>query len=86
VFRVDFSELGRGTLRVVFSGGSGSEATAQRMFLDVMSFRKRPDIRNPRPWAATALAGGAALAMGRHVLGRRFADDPPTHADGNSGR
>jgi hypothetical protein len=55
------------------------------MFLDVMSFRKRPDIRNPRPWAATALAGGAALAMGRHVLGRRFADDPPTHADENSG-
>jgi len=72
VFRVDFSELGKGTLRVVFSGGSGSEATAQRMFLNVMSFRKRPDIQNPKSWAAVALAGGAALAMRRH---------PPTHAD-----
>src|SRR5215212_3910061 len=72
VFRVDFSELGKGTLRVVFSGGSGSEATAQRMFLHVMSFRKRPDIQNPKSWAAVALAGGAALAMRRH---------PPTHAD-----
>ena len=72
VFRVDFSELGKGALRVVFSGGSGSEATAQRMFLHVMSFRKRPDIQNPKSWAAVALAGGAALAMRRH---------PPTHAD-----
>jgi len=82
VFRVDFSELGKGTLRVVFSGGSGSGARAQRMFLDVMSFRKRPDIRNPRRRAAVALAGGAALAMRR----RRLAHDSPTHAEGNSGR
>jgi CubicO group peptidase (beta-lactamase class C family) len=63
VFRVDFTELGKGTLPVVFSGGAGSEATAQRMFIDMMSFRKRPDIRNPRPWAAAALAGGAVLGL-----------------------
>ena len=43
-------------------------------------------------WPSAGLAVGIvrddslALAMRRHMLGRRLAEHPPTHADGNSGR
>ena len=63
VFRIDFSALGKGTLRVVFSG-LDAPATTPRLLMDGMSFQKRPDLRNPRPWATAALsAGAAALAI-----------------------
>ena len=39
--------------------------TALHLAVLPMSFHKRPGIRNPRPWAAGALAAGAtALAVG----------------------
>ena len=59
VFRVDFSALGKGTLRVVFSGFDAT-STTPRLLMDGMSFQKRPDLRNPRPWVAAALSAGAA--------------------------
>ena len=63
VFRVDFSALGKGTLRVVFRGVD-ARATKPRLQMDGMSFQKRRDLRNPRPWATAALsAGAAALAI-----------------------
>ena len=72
VFRVDFSALGKGTLRVVFSGFDAG-ATAPRLLMDGMSFHKRPDIRNPRPWIAGALTAGAATLAIRHRLHRQAA-------------
>jgi CubicO group peptidase (beta-lactamase class C family) len=67
VFMVDFAGLGKGTMPVVF-GGFGTDGSTRRLLLNGMSFRRRPDIRNPRPWVIGALAAGTfavALAI-RH--------------------
>ncbi len=65
VFQADFSPLGFGTLRVVFTGAPGAGGTGTRLLMEEMSFRKRPGIRNPRRWVNGALAAGAAaLAAG----------------------
>ncbi len=69
VFRVDLSELGYGTRRVVFSGEPVEGRPVARLLLDLTSLQKRPDVRNPRRWVNGALvAGAAALAIrrGRH--------------------
>ena len=63
VFRVVMPQYGR-TDRVVFT-----DDTPPRLLLDVMSFEKRPDARNPRRWA-TAVAA-AALVSTAMVLHRR---------------
>jgi hypothetical protein len=49
--------------RVVFSD--------DRLLLEVMSFRKRPDVRNPRPWVTAVPAAGAAALAVRYALRRR---------------
>jgi CubicO group peptidase (beta-lactamase class C family) len=56
VFRVEIPEYGQ-THRVVFKPARENRGTPARLLIDVMSFRKRPDTRNPR-----RLAGGALLA------------------------
>ncbi len=62
VFRIYLPEFGM-NLRVVFDGGSEG-GTATRLLLDLMSFERRPDLRNPRPWlTGVAAAGVAALAV-----------------------
>jgi CubicO group peptidase (beta-lactamase class C family) len=62
VFRIYFPEFGM-NLRVVFDGG-GKQGAAARLLLDVMSFERQPDVRNPRPWVTGGLAvGTAALAI-----------------------
>ena len=61
VFRVEFPEFGF-SFRVVFSGGSEDGMTATRLLLDLMSFHKRPGIRNPRRWV-TGVAAAAAVAL-----------------------
>ena len=69
VFRVEFPEFGY-SLRVVFSDGPEDEMTATRLLIDLFSFHKRPDIRNPRRWVnGVAAAGAVALAI-RHRLRR----------------
>jgi CubicO group peptidase (beta-lactamase class C family) len=65
VFRVVMPDYGR-TDRVVFT-----DDAPPRLLLDVMSWEKRPDWRNPRRWA-TAVAGvGAVGAIARIGRSRR---------------
>jgi CubicO group peptidase (beta-lactamase class C family) len=68
VFRVEFPEFGT-RFRVVFSGGPRDGVTATRLLIDLLSFRKRPDVRNPRRWVngAAAAAGAGALAIRHHL-------------------
>jgi CubicO group peptidase (beta-lactamase class C family) len=61
VFRVEIPEYGK-NLRVVFARAPDG---GMRLLMDVLSFRKRPDVRNPRRWANAALAAGATLAVSR---------------------
>jgi hypothetical protein len=71
-FRIDVSALGAGTSPVVFSRGPNGEVTALHVGLTPMSFQKRPDVRNPRPWVTGALtAGASALALRRQRSRRR---------------
>jgi len=71
-FRIDLSGFGLGTSPVVFSREPGGEVTALYLGLAPMSFQRRPDLRNPRPWVAGALAAGAtALAVRRGRRTRR---------------
>jgi CubicO group peptidase (beta-lactamase class C family) len=65
-FRADLSVLGGGSFRVVFSREPDGEVTALHLGLHPMSFQKRPDVRNPRPWINAALVlGTAAVALRR---------------------
>ena len=68
VFRIELPGYGSGTSPVVFSRDSGGQVTALHLGVQPLTFRKRPGIRNPRPWAANALGASAvALAVGhRH--------------------
>ena len=69
VFRIYFPEFGM-NLRVVFDGGP-EDGTATRLLLDVMSFDRRPDLRNPRPWLTGGLAAATAALAVRGVLRHR---------------
>ena len=66
-FRLDFSEFGIGTTRVVFSRDPGAGPT--RLSLEIMpvSLRKQPAMTNPRLWATGALGAlgvtSAAIAI-----------------------
>jgi CubicO group peptidase (beta-lactamase class C family) len=63
VFRVEFPEYGKSS-RVVFTGG--------QLLLDVLSFRKRPDLRNPKRWGNGVLAAGATALAVRRLRKRRM--------------
>jgi CubicO group peptidase (beta-lactamase class C family) len=73
VFRVDLSEFGIGTARVIFSRHPGTGT--MRIHLDVLpvSVEQRPDVKNPRLWVTGALGGlavlGAAAVVRRRVAG-----------------
>jgi hypothetical protein len=55
-----------GTSPVVFSRDPDGEVTALHLGLTPMSFHKRPDARNPRPWVNGALVAAAtAIAVHR---------------------
>jgi hypothetical protein len=45
---------------VVFTT-TGDRRRVHRLWLDLMAFDKRPDVRNPRRLAAEALTAGASL-------------------------
>lgn len=72
-FRVVLPGFGSGTSAVVFSRDAAGKVAALHLGYLPLTFRKRPDIANPRPWAACALTAGAtALAVAhRRRLGRR---------------
>jgi CubicO group peptidase (beta-lactamase class C family) len=70
VFTVDVSGLGKGAQPVVFRGfdqGSGTPT----LLMNGMAFRKRPDLRNPRPWLAGAVSAGAVVMAVGHRIHRR---------------
>jgi CubicO group peptidase (beta-lactamase class C family) len=65
VFRAELPEFGM-SQRVAFSEASEHAITPPRLLIDLIAFQKRPDVRNPRRWAAgTAAVAAAALAI-RH--------------------
>jgi hypothetical protein len=66
VFRIYFPEFGM-NLRVVFDSGP-PDGTAMRLLMDVMSFERRPDFRNPRPWLTGGLTVGAAALAIRAIV------------------
>ncbi|HEX5948717.1 MAG TPA: serine hydrolase, partial [Actinomycetota bacterium] len=64
VFLIDLSDIGKGTLPVVFSRGPGAGIRNLVLGSDVL--RRRPDVRNPRLLTIGALwAGATALAISR---------------------
>jgi CubicO group peptidase (beta-lactamase class C family) len=65
-FRIDMSELGQGTLPVVFTRPTGTEDS--QFLMDTIAFQKRPDAQNPRRLAAGVLAAGAAALTIRRAL------------------
>jgi CubicO group peptidase (beta-lactamase class C family) len=67
VFRVEIPEYGK-HYRVVFTRPEGGE---MRLLMEVLSFRKRPDARNPRRWANVALAAGATTLAVQRLSRRR---------------
>jgi CubicO group peptidase (beta-lactamase class C family) len=75
VFRIYFPELGM-DLGVVFDGESG-KGGARRLLLDMMSFERQPDVRNPRPWMTGGLAVGTAALAIRGVLHHHRGFDEP---------
>lgn len=64
VFRIDLSQLGLGTSRVVFSRDAGGSVTHLHPDLGPLSLQKQPARKNPRLWATGALSalGIAATA------------------------
>lgn len=61
LFRIDLSDMGMGTMPVVFARGADGRT---RFFMDLIEFTRQPDALNPRPLATGALAlGAAAIAV-----------------------
>jgi len=69
VFRAELPDFGK-SVRVVFTGGP-DEGGATRLLMDLLSFQKRPEVRNPRRWVNGVLAAGAAALAIRRGLHRR---------------
>jgi hypothetical protein len=71
VFRIDLAEFGMGTCPVVFTSVPERGVTALHLGLAPLSLRKRPDIRNLRPWVNGALALGATAIAARRRRAER---------------
>jgi CubicO group peptidase (beta-lactamase class C family) len=65
VFRAELPGFGM-SQRVLFSEAAEGGVTAPRLLIDLFSFRKRPDVRNPRRWVTGAAAACAAALVIRH--------------------
>jgi hypothetical protein len=69
VFRIDLSQYGMGTGRVVFSQNPMGSTTAVHIDLFPLSLQKQPAATNPRLWVTGALGAlalaGAAIAVRR---------------------
>ena len=63
VFRIDLSQFGIGTARILFTRDLDAGTTAVHLELYPVSLQKQPGIKNPRYWLNAALgAAGAAAA------------------------
>ena len=71
IFRIDLSQHGLGTQRVVFSRDTSGAATG--MHIDVLPLRleKQPAIKNPRVWITGGLGALAAVTAASAVVRRR---------------
>ena len=70
VFRIDLSEHGMGTAKVVFGREAGAGTTAH-LEMPPLTLVKRPASKSPRLWITGALAGAAtAMAVGRRRKAR----------------
>lgn len=67
VFRIDLSDIGMGTMPVVFAR---SATDGPCFFMDLMQFNRQPDALNPRRLALGALSVGAG-AIAVHALRAR---------------
>ncbi len=67
VYRIGLSESGLDHMRIVF--GQDSTGATTRMHLDLMplTLAKQPPSTNPRRWATSGLAVGAATLAARHL-------------------
>ncbi len=66
-FRMDLSEFGLGTARVVFSPGPGGEISEVHIDFFLPSLEKRSAATNPRLWVnAAAAVATTAIAVRRH--------------------
>jgi len=65
-FRIDLPGFGSGTSPVVFSRDPSGHVTALHLGIQPLSFRKRPDAQNARPWVAGALAASAVTLAAGH--------------------
>jgi hypothetical protein len=75
VFRIDLAEFGMGTCPVVFTSVPETGVSAVPLGLAPLSFRKRPEFWNLRPWVNGALALGATAIAAR----RRPAESAHRH-------
>jgi hypothetical protein len=70
VFRIDLSQFGIGTARVIFSRDAGTAITRVQLDLYPLALQKQPAIENPRLWITGAL-GALALGTTAIAVGRR---------------
>ena len=71
VFRIDLSEFGIGTARVIFSREPGAATTAAHLDVVPLSVQKQPATKNPRLWATSALAVATTAIVLRRRATRR---------------
>ena len=71
VFRIDLSEFGLGTPRIVFSREPGERTTRIHTDMFPLSLQKQPAGQNPRPWITGALGALAVTATATAVRRRR---------------
>jgi len=70
VFRVDLSQFGLGTARIVFSREPGTGTTRIHTDMVPLSLRKQPSNQNPRHWVTGALGAAAVTATATAVRRR----------------
>ena len=75
VFRIDLSEHGVGTARVIFGREPGRGTTTVHLDLMPLSLRKQAAVTNPRVWAIGAL-GALGVASATIALRRVAAGSP----------
>jgi CubicO group peptidase (beta-lactamase class C family) len=71
VFRIDLSEFGLGSMRVLFSHEPEEGTTALHLDLMPMSLHRQPAVTNPRLWATGALAAVASGTAATAIVRRR---------------
>jgi CubicO group peptidase (beta-lactamase class C family) len=85
-FRVDYSPMGLGDLRAVFTTDTRTDRP-RRLLMDGMAFEKRHPARNPRLWTRGATAGAVmALAIRRARQRSASKHHPLVHKRSRSSR